>query len=99
MNSPDPDNLKRAVAIAYQETDAAPRVVAKGKGFLADAIIAQAKSHGIYIHESRELCSLLMQVDIDQHIPPQLYVAVAEVLAWLYKLEQGGTTAHSPVQG
>jgi flagellar biosynthesis protein len=39
------------------------------------------------VHESRELVGLLMQVDLDAHIPPQLYVAVAELLAWLYRLE------------
>ncbi len=41
------------------------------------------------MHESAELVSLLMQVDLDQHIPPQLYLAVAELLAWLYRLENG----------
>jgi flagellar biosynthesis protein len=43
----------------------------------------------VYVHESPELVSLLMQVNLDQHIPPQLYVAIAELLAWLYRLECG----------
>jgi flagellar biosynthesis protein len=77
-----------AVALAYRkEQDAAPRVVAKGRGVLADAIIERALDAGVYVHESRELVGLLMQVDLDQRIPPQLYVAVAELLAWLYRVE------------
>jgi flagellar biosynthesis protein len=85
-----PDNpLKNAVALAYNQSDGAPRVVAKGRGLLAEQIIARAHEHGVYVHESAELVSLLMQVDLDQHIPPQLYLAVAELLAWLYRLENG----------
>lgn len=84
MNTP-PD--KNAVAIAYQSGDNAPRVVAKGKGLIADEIIMRAKEHGVHVHESRELVSLLMKVDLDTHIPPALYLAVAELLAWLYHIE------------
>src|SRR5574340_551003 len=76
-----------AGALAYAEGQLAPRVVAKGRGLIAEAIINQARAHGIYVHESPELVSLLMQVDMDQHIPPELYRAVAELLAWLYKME------------
>jgi flagellar biosynthesis protein len=65
-------------------------VVAKGRGLLAQAIIEKAKEAGVYVHESAELVSLLMQVDLDKNIPPELYVAVAELLAWLYRLEQEG---------
>ena len=83
--------MKNAVALAYSQTDAAPRVVAKGRGHLAEQIIARAHENGVYVHESAELVSLLMQVDLDQHIPPQLYLAVAELLAWLYQLENGQT--------
>jgi flagellar biosynthesis protein len=64
-------------------------VVAKGSGLIADAIIARAREAGVYVHESPELVNLLMRVDLDQHIPPQLYVAVAELLAWLYRIEHG----------
>lgn len=76
-----------AVALSYDEADGAPRVVAKGYGQLADTIVRTAEENGLYVHESRELVGLLMQVDLDAHIPPQLYVAVAELLAWLYRLE------------
>lgn len=79
-----------AVALAYAPGDAAPRVVARGKGLIAEEIINRAKAHGVYVHESPELVTLLLQVDLDEHIPPQLYVAVAELLAWLYRVEEKG---------
>jgi flagellar biosynthesis protein len=86
------DHARRAAALTYERSDAhagrAPRVVAKGKGLLAEEIIERARAAGVPVHESRELVSLLMQVDLDSHIPPALYVAVAEVLAWVYRLEQ-----------
>lgn len=76
-----------AVALAYRTGQAAPQVVAKGRSLVAEAIIARARESGVYVHESPELVSLLMQVDLDEHIPPQLYLAVAELLAWIYRLE------------
>ena len=88
---PNNDAAREAVALAYGQTDAAPRVVARGKGLIAEQIIAKAREHGVYVHESPELVALLTQVDIDEHIPPQLYLAVAELLAWLYRLEHGET--------
>jgi flagellar biosynthesis protein len=84
-----PNNRQMAVALAYQNGDAAPRVVASGRGLIAKAIIERAKEHGVYVHESEALVGMLMQVELDQHIPPQLYLAVAELLAWLYRLERG----------
>ncbi|GAB2883821.1 EscU/YscU/HrcU family type III secretion system export apparatus switch protein [Uliginosibacterium flavum] len=84
-----PERRASAVALAYQDGDGAPRVVAKGNGLIAQEIIDRARAAGVYVHESRELVALLMQVDLDQNIPPQLYIAIAELLAWLYKLEQG----------
>lgn len=76
-----------AVAIAYQSGQSAPKVVAKGRGLIADEIIARANEHGVFVHESKELVALLMQVELDRHIPPALYRAVAELLAWLYHIE------------
>ena len=84
-----PNKRQMAVALAYQSNEAAPKVVAQGRGLIAQAIIERAKQHGVYVHESEELVGLLMQVDLDQYIPPQLYVAVAELLAWLYRIEHG----------
>src|SRR5688500_19296541 len=82
-----PKGREVAVALAYHAGRAAPQVIAKGHGLIAETIIQEARAHGIYVHESPELVSLLMQVDLDQYIPPQLYRAVAELLAWLYKME------------
>ena len=87
--TPPEDPRRSAVALAYRSADAAPRVVAKGRGLIADEIIARAREHGVYVHESPELVSLLMQIDLDERIPPQLYQAVAELLAWLYRLDRG----------
>ncbi len=95
--APKPDKAREAVALAYRQTDAAPRVVARGKGQIADQIIAKAKEHGVYVHESPELVALLTQVDIDEHIPPQLYMAVAELLAWLYRIEHGESPTQPPI--
>lgn len=83
------DARATAVALAYGQGDAAPKVVAKGRGLVAEEIVRRARESGIWVHESSELVALLMQVDLDAHIPPQLYVAVAELLAWLYRLERG----------
>jgi len=81
-------NKQVAIALAYGQTQGAPKVVAKGRGLIAQAIIERAKLHGVFVHESEDLVGLLMQVELDQQIPPQLYLAVAELLAWLYRLEQ-----------
>ena len=79
----------QAVALAYEAGSAAPKVVAKGRGLIAQEIITRAQAAGVFVHESPELVSLLMQVDVDDQIPPQLYLAVAELLAWLYQMERG----------
>lgn len=97
MTKPPIDPTREAIALAYSQTDAAPRVVARGKGLVAVQIIARAKEHGVYVHESPELVALLTQVDIDEHIPPQLYMAIAELLAWLYRIENGGTAIDAPI--
>ena len=98
------DNLPRrplqsAVAIAYQQGAAAPKVVAKGRGLVAEQIISVAAESGVFIHESRELVNLLMEIDLDQQIPPVLYRTIAELLAWLYHIEaaqKSGTPLPAP---
>ena len=76
-----------AVALAYRSGDPAPKVLAKGKGLIAEQIIVRAKEAGVFVHESKELVALLMEVDLDGQIPPGLYRAIAELLAWLYHIE------------
>jgi flagellar biosynthesis protein len=92
LDAPDGTAPRRAAALAYAAAERqggrAPRVTAKGSGFVADEIIERARAAGVPVHSSRELVSLLMQLDLDQHIPPALYIAVAEVLAWVYHLEK-----------
>ena len=85
-HAPEPER-SLAVALAYAPGSAAPRVVAKGRGLIADEIILRAHEHGVFVHQSPELVTLLMQVDLDASIPPQLYVVIAELLVWLYGLE------------
>ena len=91
-----PDNLDKspgmpdrpsAIALSYAKNDRAPSVVAKGYGAVADSIVQCARESGLYVHASPDLVKLLMQVNLDEQIPPQLYLAVAEVLAWLYQLD------------
>jgi len=95
-STPPHGRQQAAIALAYGRDDAAPRVLAKGRGLIAQAIIERAREHGVFVHESRELVSLLMQVDIDQRIPPELYRAVAELLAWVYRIEQQGLAPGVP---
>lgn len=92
---PKNESNPAAVAIAYREGQIAPKVIAKGRGLIAQEIIKRAKESGIYVHESSELVTLLMQVDLDDRIPPQLYIAVAELLAWLYHLEKRDETPNT----
>lgn len=93
---PGKDKQGLAVALKYAPGDQALRVVAKGRGLIAEEIIARAKAHGVYVHESPELVTLLSQVDLDDRIPPALYIAVAELLAWLYRVEQQGSSEALP---
>ena len=86
-----------AVALTYGKNQGgSPKVVAKGRGMIAQAIIERARQNDIYVHESEDLIGLLMQVELDQEIPPQLYLAVAELLGWLYRLEHAETPATLP---
>lgn len=90
-----PNPNQQAIALTYATGDYAPRVVAKGRGLIAEQIIARAKEHNVFVHESKDLVALLMQVDLDDHIPPALYQAIAEILSWLYRLEEGRAEAIS----
>ena len=81
-----PTKEKLAVALAYRRgEDEAPTVAAKGKGFIAEAIIALAKKHNIEVREDSDLVVLLSKLDIDMPIPLEAYAAVAEILAYVYK--------------
>jgi flagellar biosynthesis protein len=87
MTDPGPGRRQSAVALAYGAGDGAPKVVARGQGLVAGQIIERARAAGVFVHESKELVALLMEVDLDREIPPALYRAIAELLAWLYHIE------------
>lgn len=93
--APPPPRRQSAVALAYRNGEAAPKVVAKGKGLVAGQIIAKAKESGVFVHESKELVAMLMDLDLDQQIPPALYRAIAELLAWLYHIEAAQRSGHA----
>lgn len=80
------DREKLAVALAYaQGKEAAPHVAAKGKGYIAQAIIDLARKHGIEVRQDSDLAMLLSKLDIDAPIPLEAYAAVAEILAYVYR--------------
>ncbi|MEJ2729547.1 MAG: EscU/YscU/HrcU family type III secretion system export apparatus switch protein [Deltaproteobacteria bacterium] len=82
-----PEKKTKAVAIKYEmDKDAAPRVVAKGKDFIAEKIIETARAHNVPLYEDKNLVQVLEALDLDTQIPPELYRAVAEVLAFIYRL-------------
>jgi flagellar biosynthesis protein len=79
----------KAVALKYEtHKDAAPRVVAKGRDFIAEKIIETARAHNVPMYEDKNLVQVLEALDLDTEIPPELYRAVAEVLAFIYRLNQ-----------
>lgn len=84
------ESRRQAVALAYQEHERAPRVVAKGYGELAERIMAEAQRQGIYVHDAPELVALLMQLDLDAEIPANLYQVIAELLVWVFELSEAG---------
>lgn len=80
---------RRAIALRYDAArDGAPKVIARGKGYTADRIIEIAREHGLHIHHDPNLAALLSTLDVNQEIPEDLYKAVAEVLAFVYRLTQ-----------
>lgn len=81
--------LDKAVAIIYDaEKGTAPRIVATGKGEIARKIIETAREAGVYIQEDRDLVELLAKIPLGQEIPTELYRTVAEVLAFVYKVNE-----------
>jgi len=80
---------KKAVALKYQEDGkSAPKVVAKGKGAIADKIMEKAKEFDVPIFQNKALADSLLNLNLDEQIPPNLYKAVAEVFVWLMKSEK-----------
>lgn len=79
--------MNKAVAILYDEKDsAAPKVIASGKGLVAEKIIATARAAGIHIKEDPNLVEILAKIPLGDEIPVELYQTVAEVLAFVYQV-------------
>ena len=79
--------IKKAAALQYdQAKNMAPRVVAKGKGHIADQIVQVARENDIPLHEDKNLVNVLEALELESEIPAELYRAVAEVLVFIYRL-------------
>jgi flagellar biosynthesis protein len=78
---------KKAVAIQYDEEVTVPKVVAVGQGLVAEKIIEAAKAHDVPIVEDREVVAKLVHLPLGGEIPPEMYEAVAKILAFLYKMD------------
>lgn len=88
-NSNRQPTRQKAAALEYQpERDSAPRVVASGQGVVAEKIIALAKENGVPVYEDPTLAAALATVNINDEIPPELYLVVAEVLAYIYRISR-----------
>ncbi|NML16631.1 EscU/YscU/HrcU family type III secretion system export apparatus switch protein [Azohydromonas caseinilytica] len=85
----DPEKRRAAVAMSYDALQdmSAPKVVAKGYNETAQRILDLARTAGVPVTESPELVRALMHVELDREIPPELYAAVAEILAWIWRLQ------------
>jgi flagellar biosynthesis protein len=82
-----PNESRQVVALRYEpKRESAPRVVAKGRGYLADKILELAREHNIPIRQDRNLLQILSRLDLNDEIPPEIYKAVAEILAFVYRL-------------
>lgn len=86
MNTPT-QKPQKAVALKYdREKSGAPKVVASGKGEVANKIIKLAQEHDIFIKKDADLVELLSKIELNKEIPPMLYKAVAEVFSFIYKI-------------
>ena len=82
-----PEKQQKAVAIAHEpEGSSVPRVVASGRGAVAEQILQIAFAHGVKVREDADLLEVLSQVDVDSEIPLEAFAAVAEILAYVYRV-------------
>ena len=81
--------VMKAVALQYKEDEnSAPKIVAKGKGKVAENILLTAQNNAVPVYKNKTLTAMLMALEIDKEIPPALYSMVAEVLAYVYRMDQ-----------
>lgn len=84
----DKGKIKQAIALEYDPTDDAPRVIASGKGSLAEKIIEKAKESEVPIHRDDKLADTLSRLEIGDAIPPELYEVVAEILIFVDSMDK-----------
>jgi len=84
----DGGKLKQAVALEYDPSDEAPRVIASGRGVLAEKIIEKARESDVPIHRDDKLADTLSRLDIGDMIPPELYEVVAEILVFVDSMDK-----------
>lgn len=82
------EKIKSAVALEYDPSDEAPKIIATGKGILAEKIIEKAKEANVPIHQDDKLAKTLSKLEIGDMIPPELYNAVAEVLVFVDAMDK-----------
>lgn len=82
------DKPKQAIALEYDPSDEAPRVVASGRGILAEKIIEKAKEHDVPVHKDDKLADTLSRLEIGEMIPPELYEVVAEILIFVDSMDK-----------
>ncbi|MCF0129731.1 MAG: EscU/YscU/HrcU family type III secretion system export apparatus switch protein [Pseudobutyrivibrio sp.] len=82
------DKNKTAVALAYNPEDSAPKILATGKGQVAERIIEEAKAHDVPLHKDDDLAQTLSKLNIGDTIPPELYEVVAEILVYVNDMEK-----------
>lgn len=86
--SEEKNKIKQAIALEYDPTDAAPRVIASGRGALAERIIEKAKESDVPIHRDDKLADTLSRLEIGDMIPPELYEVVAEILLFVDHMDK-----------
>ncbi len=84
----DKNKVKTAVALAYDPDDDAPKVIASGKGALAERIIEKAKEADVAVHKDDKLADTLSKLEIGEMIPPELYEVVAEILVFVDAMDK-----------
>jgi flagellar biosynthesis protein len=80
--------VKQAIALEYQPGDLAPKVIATGRGALAEKIIEKAKESDVPLHQDSKLAGTLAKLEIGDYIPPELYEVVAEILVFVDEMEK-----------
>lgn len=82
------NKIKQAVALEYDPSDDAPRVIASGRGVLAEKIIEKAKESNVPLHRDDKLADTLSRLEIGEMIPPELYEVVAEILIFVDSMDK-----------